>query len=382
MNIVYVEAVQSYGGAQIATVNLLSKLKDAGHTVSVIDCYGSCGAYVLALAERNIPLKILQPRTDGFVIRKYGSRVRNAFRLLSYVFHWYKLRKLMCETLKKLRPSHVVCYNHKSLSLLERGVGYEIIYYAHGWYMPSQVTRSMRYLIRNRTDKIIAISQATRQVLYAGGLAPLERIYVVHNAIDVSDLPKEVAVIPNSEGKFKVLISGGFLADKGLHIAVEVARILKERGFPFKLIITGIIYKGPESAIYHQRIVDLIKSYNLCKDVELVVGKSNVIDYFRASDCLIHPSSTEGLPLVVMEAMALGLPVVVNAVGGVVDMVLDGFTGVIAPHNDVVFYADSIERLATDDKYRNLLTTNASALITHSYNESVQLHNFELALNN
>lgn len=381
MKIIFLETVQSYGGAQIATVAIAGRLRDAGHDVAIIDCYGSCTPFIEAVNSCKIPLTIIQKQSEPFVIHKYNSRIRNGLRMMRYIPHWIGLKKRLKVILSNLSPDFVICYNHKALSLLEKSDSYKIGYYAHGWYIPTQIPRTMRNLITTRVDRIIAISQATRMALYAGNIASLENIFVVHNAIDISLLSHDVASIPKSEGCFKVLISAGFLADKGIHIAIEIAKTLKERGFPIKLIITGIVYKGAESPAYYNSIMAMIDKHDLHAQIMLVRDKPNVMEYFRACDCLIHPSSTEGLPLVIMEAMAMRKPVIANAVGGVTDMVIDGYTGVIAPHNSVEFYADAIERIARNAEYRNFIVDNAYSMIERTFDTKTQISQFEQVLN-
>lgn len=380
MKIIFIESVQSYGGAQIATIDLAYRLSKIGHTVSMIDCHGCCKAFTEAVERTKLPLDILLPRSEPYVIGKYSSKLRNFLRLVGYFRYWLKMRTRLKELLSQSRPHAVVCYNDKVLSMIPKSDGYQIVYYAHGWYLPSQISSVMRKLLKNRPSKILAVSQATRMALYAGGIANLDKVSVVHNAIDIDKLPTAEAQIPDSDGCFKVLVCGGFLKDKGLHIAIKVAKELRNRKFPIKLIITGVIYKNEESVQYSAYIDKLVEELDLSKYVHIVRNKSNVMEYFRACDCLIHPSLTEGLPLVVMEAMAMSKPVVVNAVGGVTDMVIDGYTGVIAPHNNVKFYADAIERIANNAEYRNFMVDNACSMIERTFNTKTQISQFEQVL--
>lgn len=380
MKIIFIEAVQTYGGAQIAIMDLACRLNAHGHEVHMVDCYGTCNAYVEQASQRGLPLHIIVHNDKPYVIKRYNSRIRNGFRLIGYVPHWLRLKRGVKKILSELAPDMVVCYNHKVLSLLDKSPNYKIAYYAHGWYLPQQIPKLMRSLILIKSDRVIAISQATRMALHASAIASLENISVVHNAIDIDKLPTAEAQIPDSEGCFKVLVCGGFLKDKGLHIAIKVAKELIDRKFPIKLIITGVIYENEESVQYSAYIDKLVEELDLSKYVHIVRNKSNVMEYFRACDCLIHPSSTEGLPLVVMEAMAMSKPVVVNAVGGVTDMVIDGYTGVIAPHNNVKFYADAIERIANNAEYRNFMVDNACSMIERTFDTKTQISQFEQVL--
>jgi glycosyltransferase involved in cell wall biosynthesis len=81
-----------------------------------------------------------------------------------------------------------------------------------------------------------------------------------------------------------------------------------------------------------------------------------------------------------MEAMAFRVPVVANAVGGVVDYVLDGYTGVITRYNNVDDYVDAIMRISSDPALRKRITENAYELIETCYRPEQQVNAFERSL--
>jgi glycosyltransferase involved in cell wall biosynthesis len=79
----------------------------------------------------------------------------------------------------------------------------------------------------------------------------------------------------------------------------------------------------------------------------------------RASDILILPSYTEGLPLVLLEAMSQGLAVIASDVGGISEIVRDGETGLLFEAGNAVALADAITKLSADEQLRNILSENA-----------------------
>jgi glycosyltransferase involved in cell wall biosynthesis len=84
-----------------------------------------------------------------------------------------------------------------------------------------------------------------------------------------------------------------------------------------------------------------------------------LFELMRDSDILILPSHTEGLPLVLLEGMSQGLPVVASNVGGVPEIVRDEVTGLLFPVGDVDALAGAISRLVSDDPLRIKLRKNA-----------------------
>ena len=373
MKIVFLEAVQNYGGARIATVELAQRLVP-DHTVYMVDLYGSCKPFIDACTTKDFELKVIDKRQEPFIIRSTPNRLIVLFNLIKFIPHIFIINGKLNKLINEINADYVVVNSSKALSfLIRKKFRAKIIFYAHGWFLRRQLSRIDRYLLRKFVDKYVCVSEATRHALYCGGIASLKDLFVVHNAIDENELRQDMADIANSEGCFKILHSGGFLPAKGQHVSIEIAKKLKQEGFNFKLIFTGIIYKGYVSQKYYEQIEQLIRLYELEKHVQVVVGKSNVIDYFRACDVLIQPSDTEGLPLTIMEAMILRKPVIANAIGGVTDYILNGYTGYISRYNCVEDYASFIRRLAADRTLYDYIASNAYSLVKNTFTVESQI---------
>ncbi|HET6610652.1 MAG TPA: glycosyltransferase, partial [Kofleriaceae bacterium] len=82
--------------------------------------------------------------------------------------------------------------------------------------------------------------------------------------------------------------------------------------------------------------------------IHILGARSDVPQILAAADALILPSVREGLPLVIPEAMAAGLPVIASAVGGIPDVVIDGETGFLVPSGDEAALRDRMAVLITD----------------------------------
>ena len=105
----------------------------------------------------------------------------------------------------------------------------------------------------------------------------------------------------------------------------------------------------------------------------MVIDHNDVKEYFEWCDILVHPSDTEGLPRVVMEAMSMKKPVIANAVGGVTDYILDGFTGFLTNYNNVEEYVDIIKRLSSDPALYDEISNRAFDLIKTSFSPQNQI---------
>lgn len=381
MKIVFLENVIDFGGARKSTIELAKNLS-SDHRAYIVDVHGTCQPFIDACTESGVDLEILIKQDSQIIM----TDSRNIFsRLLKYIMFFFvtlRARRKLGLFFRQFKPDYVVVNNTKVLPLLLwKKFGSKVILFARGWFMPQQINSRDRFLYRHLVDRYCCVSEATRYALVSAGIGTLSNTFVVHNSINLEKIqnviPAEIKAGPDDT---KILVSGGFLPTKGLHIAVEVARQLKEKGFPFKLIITGVVYDYRGSKAYYRKILQMIEDYALTDHVQLEIGRSSVLQFFKASDIFMHPSDTEGLPRVIMEAMAFRVPVVANAVGGVVDYVLDGYTGVITRYNNVDDYVDAIMRISSDPALRKRITDNAYELIETCYRPEQQVNAFERSL--
>ena len=92
----------------------------------------------------------------------------------------------------------------------------------------------------------------------------------------------------------------------------------------------------------------IVKEYGLGDRVEFLGLRSDIPDLMRNSDFFVRPSTLEGMPLTVLEAMASGIPVVATNVAGTGEAVLDGQTGILVEPGDVEALAEALETIIRD----------------------------------
>jgi glycosyltransferase involved in cell wall biosynthesis len=98
------------------------------------------------------------------------------------------------------------------------------------------------------------------------------------------------------------------------------------------------------------------------------------------ADALVLNSSYEGLPHVVLEAMSAGLPAVCSAAGGTPEIVRDGVTGLLFPHNDAFAFRTQMRRLMNDPQLRRRLIANARRMLDTSFSSEFMVESLESAL--
>lgn len=379
MKILFLEAVQDFGGARKSTLELATRLQKAGHEVLIVDFWGSCKPFIQAVNDKQLNIKILDQRQEPIILTS-SNKLKAFYNKASYFFYEKKLKSNLNKILKDFAPDVVSLNNAKCLSLVSPKANFEIHYFARGWFNYNSIPFRTKYTLKKHKNiKFLTVSQATRQAVFAGGFAKLENIYVVTSVIGnnfVESVASQNSFTPwntNSEKRpFVLHHCGGFLETKGQHISLEVAKKLKQSNVDFILNFTGIVYEGEASKAYYQKLLDDIKTYNLQDSVNIILNPPNIMDYFYKSDVLLLPSYTEGLPRVTLEAMAFGKPVIANPVGGIIDVVINNHTGYVTDFNSVDDYYKSILELVNDKQKYEEMSKNCIKLIKDNYSEKNQ----------
>jgi glycosyltransferase involved in cell wall biosynthesis len=182
----------------------------------------------------------------------------------------------------------------------------------------------------------------------------------IYNGVQLADFPYQAP----SDRRRKIVAVGRFVEKKGFSVLVEACRILKLRGVDFGCEIIG---EGP----CRGELEALIKQYDLFDRVTLpgAAPRLPVIAAFREAAVSVMPciiaenGDRDGLPTVLIEAMALGTPCVATDVTGNPEIVRDGETGFCVAQRDPDALATAVERLLDDPALRVRLASRARALI-------------------
>ncbi|MDD2495798.1 MAG: glycosyltransferase family 4 protein [Tissierellia bacterium] len=370
MKIIFLEAVQDHGGARKSTIELANRLKKNGVNILFVDFYGTNNEFLSEIKKNNLKYKVLKKRYEPFILgnkNKFIQLKNYIVFLIETIFLKSKLNGII----KDFKPNFVFVNGTKTLSILPNNSSYKTVFFARGWFIKSQLSKIDIFLLKKKVDLFLAVSQSTRHALFCNQIMELENIYVVKNGIDLNPINK--VELDDNKSELILLHSGGFLPSKGHHISIEISKKLKESGIDHHLYLTGKIYKEAESMEYHDAILKLIEKHGLGNEIDIVVNKNNIQPYFEKADIFIHPSDTEGLPRVVMEAMANKCVVIANAVGGVTDYILDGYTGYITDFNDVDSYVSKIKHLINNTVEKNEVKERAFTLIEKCYTGDIQL---------
>jgi glycosyltransferase involved in cell wall biosynthesis len=179
-----------------------------------------------------------------------------------------------------------------------------------------------------RADFVVGVSSFGKSQLYRWcDYKQWSKIHVVHCGVDDLFLTQAHTPIPDQP---RLVCVGRLCEQKGHLILVEAAGRLAAEGLPFKLILVG---DGP----LRPQIEAMIAQLGLQDHIEITGWASNpeVQQQILASRVMVLPSFAEGLPVVIMEALALSRPVISTYVAGIPELVEPGTCGWLVPPGSV-----------------------------------------------
>ncbi len=198
-----------------------------------------------------------------------------------------------------------------------------------------------------QADKIIVVSNATKNYVLSLGAKP-SRVKVLHNGVDLDrfkPLPKVKDEMRRKIGIQKdatvVLTVRRLVYKNGVDTLIDAANIAVKKNPKLVFLIAG---KGPDMASVQAQIEKL----GLDKNIKLTgfVADKDLHLYYNTADLFVLPSkSGEGLPLVALEAMACGLPVIATNVGGISEILVKGY-GKLIPANNPEAMANAVAEFA------------------------------------
>jgi glycosyltransferase involved in cell wall biosynthesis len=214
-------------------------------------------------------------------------------------------------------------------------------------------TRALLAGLDNTTARfaaaLVAVSEDTRRAYEAQGYP--RRIRVVYNGVtaapvDTNGLREELSIPADAP----LVAEVGRLCDvKGQRELIDAVAQLPEA----RVVLVGADLE--QGGAYERALRQRAEELGVADRVVFAGYRDDAARVVAAADVFALPSWTEGLPLVVLEAMALGRPVVATPVGGTPELVADGETGLLVPPRDVEALAAALKRVLDDEGLRRRL---------------------------
>ncbi|MEZ6139633.1 MAG: glycosyltransferase [Zavarzinella sp.] len=223
----------------------------------------------------------------------------------------------------------------------------------HGWVHHTSRT-PIYYMIDRLTlryyEKVICVSDDLMVAARQAGVAP-SRLVLLENGIDLNDYrrqrtPAEARQAMGFSPHFTVGAAGRLSPEKGFDILIKAVDQLHRAGLHnLQLLIAG---EGDEQANL-QRLID---GCLLPQQIQLLGYRSDLLNLYETFDLYALSSYREGLPNVVLEALAMQVPVIATAVNGIPKLIQHESNGILIPPGEISALAESIRRLVHDDSLR------------------------------
>ncbi|MCP4249418.1 MAG: glycosyltransferase family 4 protein [bacterium] len=200
-----------------------------------------------------------------------------------------------------------------------------------------------------RAEFIICISSFHRDFYVEHGARP-EQLRIVYCGIDVDQFSSPEASRKRSEGVIRIRSSGRLVEKKGFRYLIDACKVLAERGVALECVIGG---SGPLEQTLRKQVDELGLSDRMTVTGE-ALKQEKIPEFMHGGDVYCLPcvwasdNDVDGLPQMLMEAMACGLPAVSTRLVGIPDLVVHEKTGILVEPNDAMALADAILRLGRD----------------------------------
>ena len=326
---------------RIALRGLRDELVDSSDLTERINTHYVLDAGILQLMLSVIKMFFLSP-TQFFLALKLAIEMGlHADRSLAYHFIYFVEACQVTLLMKSFGAQHVHAHfgsNSTEVVMLANTLGGPpYSFTVHG---PEEFDKPQALKLSKKIQQaafVVAISSYGRSQLYRWiSHEYWPRVKIIRCGIEQSFY--EVATqVPQ---KARLVCVGRLCEQKGQLLLLEACRNLKEKGFKFELILAGDGEMRPE-------VERMINTYGLNANVKITgwISSSQVRDEILASQAMVLPSFAEGLPVVIMEAMALKRPVICTFVAGIPELVINGHNGWLVPAGSVEALASAIETL-------------------------------------
>lgn len=218
-------------------------------------------------------------------------------------------------------------------------------------------------------QQILVVSEAVRESLLNYGLHP-QKIIVIYNGVDTENLIKEKeekALNIEKEKRGRIIGCFGRIVPQKGHKVLLSSIPLVVSSFPkTTFLIAGGVPENYQS--YRQNLIEFIDQKGLKEQVFFMDFWIDPSSFYPRIDLLVFPSiTTEAFGLVLLEAMALGKPVIASKVGGIQELIIDGINGILVEPNDYEKLAEKIKYLLENPEICKRIGEEAKRMVKEKF---------------
>lgn len=340
------------GGVEIVNWNLSENFVKLGHEVHIITI---CDIDELNAISENI---IVHHEKIPRIHHKLKPPFSNLFYIVEAMIYIIKTLSSM----RKIRPDIIQAQGSMEavpswLSKILFGIPYVLTIHGDlsnedanpGFAMPRCIKKIWKDLPYIKTsDSIISLTQSGSRGIY--NVLRRDSI-IIPNGVDTNIFCSETRPSPTP---VRLVSVGRLHKDKGFDKAIHAIKYTLSDYTDVHLTIIG---DGDEKEHLH----NLIKSLNLDRNVSLIgsIPHTKIPKYLENSSIYLMTSRTEGFPLVILEAMAIGLPIISTPVGSIDEIINQYNNGIIISTDKLSSISDAIKKLTDDPEYYSTCSINS-----------------------
>ena len=288
--------------------------------------------------------KWFAPWYSGTLVEQIRGIGWEEFVLLAYFPQRYELLPILSN--KALQGSKKLLMVHKPHLLSDKS--------PKAWIDAAWTRAFLRHF-----DHVITVSQSNKRMLVRRGV-PAESISVVHPAPNPElPLPHQSRRQPGRQtgsNTVRLLYLGRLVPWKGLKYLLAALSRLNTTAWHLRMV--GSIYDATHRA-YLEGPTEKLGLTDRVEFVDRVSSGDDLASELRQADCLVLPSLQEGYPMVTLEAMAFGLPIIAINVDGIPEQITDGVHGLLVPPANRAKLKDALEQMIDDCQLRMRLGRHA-----------------------
>jgi glycosyltransferase involved in cell wall biosynthesis len=316
------------GGSEQLSATIARKLHDRGYPISVCSLSGSDGP--------------IRKQLEEVGIRCFSVGMGRVSRL-RFLYELYKIFRR--EKPDVVHIHHVPLFIQAYLPARLAGIK-RIVLTEHSNHLTINESRlkKLSRFFSKRADVVTTIHDGLREFFINDLGVSANKVIAVPNGVDVNKFsPRQVdegksEVAGLDPDKFVISCVGRLVPEKDHENLLNAIKRLVDSGMTdFEVVIVG---DGPR----FDEVQRIIEKLGISPYVKMLGARNDVVDILKGTDVVVLSSKTEGLPMVLIEAMAAGVPCVATAVGGIPQLLSDG-AGVVVPAKDSESLAGAIKDL-------------------------------------
>ncbi|OGW13350.1 MAG: hypothetical protein A3G93_07875 [Nitrospinae bacterium RIFCSPLOWO2_12_FULL_45_22] len=343
---------RSFYGAQQNLLRLIRFL-DRSRFEPLIIMPGD-GPLRIAAEKYGIPVKII-PYPQALDV--FGGKLTSSmFYQLSACFHLVRYSLQLYKSLKNEQVD-IICCNQRR-SLLTIGFMAKLCRIPLIWYLRTDIPkRFLDDIGLFLADKIVCVSEGVEKIFTDRQKRHYSRKFVViHNGVELDRFSGEIESFRKStsipEKDFVIGMVSAIRPLKGHRFFIEAARRMLREYSHVHFVIVGGPNNNEESS-YLNQLKDQVQQLGIGNRVHFLGFRTDIPSIMKGLDLLVLPSFAEGLPNVILEAMASGKAVIASRVGGVEQVVVDHETGLLVlPRDTEALYKAMLELIKRPAKVK------------------------------